>query len=114
MAGAGRDLEKELEAFLERHPGGWEHEDWKGLIAHLEREGYPIEDQDTLGLHLERLALGRSLEELGVSGVGPRRKDALVERFQTRWAFRRAGVDEIAALPSIPRALAERIAAARD
>jgi len=42
-------------------------------------------------------------------GVGPARKRALLRVFGTAKAVRNASVDEIAAVPGIPRALAETI-----
>ncbi len=46
-----------------------------------------------------------------VPGLGPKRVEALVERFETLWSARHAGVDELASVPGIPRSLAERVAA---
>jgi excinuclease ABC subunit C len=45
-------------------------------------------------------------------GVGPRRVEALGDHFGTLWALRHASVEEIAAVPGVPRALAERISSA--
>jgi NAD-dependent DNA ligase len=113
MSKVDRELRTELEGFLERHPGGWQHQDWTALLARLEHKGIEVEDADALGRQLEALRLERFLAGLGVAGLGPRRRTALAERFGTQWRFERASVDEIAALPTIPRALAERIAEAR-
>ena len=44
-----------------------------------------------------------------ISGVGPKRKAALLKAFGSVPAIRAASVDEIAAVPGIPRSLAERI-----
>jgi len=44
-----------------------------------------------------------------VPGVGPRRKAALLKHFGSVPAIREASVDEIAAVPGIPRAVAERV-----
>ncbi len=44
-----------------------------------------------------------------IRGVGPRRKQALLRRFGSLAALRQASVEEIAQVPGISRALAERI-----
>jgi excinuclease ABC subunit C len=41
--------------------------------------------------------------------VGPKRKKALIKRFGSLKELSRTSVEEIAALPEIPKALAERI-----
>jgi excinuclease UvrABC nuclease subunit len=44
-----------------------------------------------------------------VQGMGPRRVDAVVQRYDTLWSARRADVDEIATLPGMNRSLAEKV-----
>lgn len=58
--------------------------------------------------HLARKgALAASLE--AVPGIGPRRRQALMERFGSVEAIRKASVEEIASVPGITRGLAERV-----
>jgi hypothetical protein len=46
-------LGAELDRFVADHPGGWNHDDWLGLLGSLRERGYETSDQDTLGLALE-------------------------------------------------------------
>ena len=79
------------------------------LLAELRREGADVSDIDGLGLELERTRLGWELERRSVKGLGPKRSEALVDRFQTLWGLRQASVDDVAALPTISRSLAEKV-----
>jgi len=54
-----------------------------------------------------RTALRSALDD--IPGIGPRRRRELLRRFGSVEGIRRASVDEIAAVPGISRALAERI-----
>lgn len=105
--GSGRSAE--LSRFVDEHPEGWEHRDWLGLLDRLRDQGHDTADQDAVGAELERERLSRSLARL--PGVGPRRVQALATHFGTLWALRHTSADEIAAVPGVPRAVAERIAA---
>ncbi len=44
-----------------------------------------------------------------VPGLGPKRVEALVARYETLWSMRHADAGEVARIPGIPRALAERV-----
>jgi len=48
-------------------------------------------------------------ELAAISGIGPRRQQALLKRFGSVARIRDADIDEIAAVPGIPRSIAERI-----
>ncbi len=54
-----------------------------------------------------RRSLASVLDE--IPGIGPKRKKALIKAFGSVNKLKQAGVDEIAALPEIPRSLAARI-----
>ena len=55
----------------------------------------------------KRIALGSALD--GIPGIGPQRKRMLLDRFGTMEGVRAAPVEDLAALPGITKALAERI-----
>jgi excinuclease ABC subunit C len=44
-----------------------------------------------------------------VKGLGPKRSEAIVDRFETLWSLRHASVDEVAEVPTITRSLAEKV-----
>ncbi len=55
----------------------------------------------------KKLTFASSLDE--ITGIGPKKKQALVRRFGTVKAIREAEVDEIAAVPGMTRTLAVRV-----
>jgi hypothetical protein len=103
----GPDLASDLREFAGARPQGWGHDDWLSFLGYLKERGHETGDADSIGRRLERERIALALE--GVEGLGPRRLEALEERFGNLWHLRQASADEIAALPSISRALAQRI-----
>ena len=103
----GPDLREDLRAFVTARPAGWGHEDWLAFLDHLRARGHDTSDPGTIGLLLERERLAALLER--VQGMGPRRVQSVVDRFDTVWSTRQAGVDEIAALPWMNLSLAEKV-----
>jgi len=109
MTSQGRGLQDWLRAFVDSHPGGWDHNAWIGLLADLSRNGHDTSDSESIGRDLERERVRAVLEGSGVKGLGPKRRDALVAHFGSLWALRQASADEIAELPQVHRDLAEAI-----
>jgi hypothetical protein len=103
-------LKKELRVFLQEHPEGWSHDDWLRLLFHLSEAGYDTVDEDGIGLALERERLARSLDELGVKGLGPRRIEAVVEHFDTLWNLKAASPETVAETPGVPKTVARELA----
>ena len=103
-----------LHAFVETHPAGWNHEDWLGLLTDLDASGIDVSEPHGIGEELERTRLTWELKRHAVPGLGPKRTEALARRFGTVWALRHASVDEIARVPSMTRALAEKVRRALD
>ena len=103
----GPDLRADLRAFVQAQPSGWGHDDWIAFLDHLRGRGHDTSDSEAIGLALERERLAATLER--VQGMGPRRVQAVVERYDTLWSACRADVDEIAALPGMNRSLAEKV-----
>ncbi|HSU16358.1 helix-hairpin-helix domain-containing protein [Longimicrobium sp.] len=103
----GPDLRGDLRAFVTARPAGWGHDDWVAFLDHLRERGHDTTDPDAIGLLLERERLAALLER--VPGMGPRRIDAVVGRYDTIWSAHQAGVDDLAALPNMTRALAEKV-----
>lgn len=102
-------LRDDLRAFAAARPSGWGHDDWLVFLDALKERGHDTSEPDAIGRQLERERLAVVVAE--VPGLGPKRVEALVERFETLWSARHAGVDELASVPGIPRSLAERVAA---
>ena len=102
-------MKERLRAFVERHPEGWNHEEWMALLSDLQQEGADVGDPEQVGRALERTRLEMELARRPVKGLGPKRSDAIVARFGTLWRLRQASVDEVAEVPTITRTLAERV-----
>ncbi len=101
------NLRADLREFASNRPQGWNHDDWISFLDHLRGRGHDVSDSDEVGMSLERERLTVQLE--GVPGMGPRRVEALVNRFHTLYSLRHAEVDELAEVPGMNRALAERV-----
>lgn len=103
-------LKKELRGFLEEHPDGWSHDDWLRLLFHLSESGYDTVDEDGIGLALERERLTRTLADLEVKGLGPRRIQAVVDHFDTLWNLKDAPPEAITEVPGVPKTVARELA----
>lgn len=103
----GPDLREDLRAFVQAQPSGWGHDDWINFLDHLRERGHDTSDPEAVGLLLERERLAAVLER--VQGMGPRRVQAVVDRYETIWSAHHADVDEIATLPGMNRSLAEKV-----
>ena len=89
-------MTKHLRAFVEAHPDGWNHDEWLDLLRELGEAG---ED-------------AWELRRRAVPGLGPKRSEAIVERFGSVWRLRHASVEDVAGVPSINRDLAEKVVTA--
>jgi hypothetical protein len=98
-----------LRAFVETHPEGWNHADWLGLLAELKREGTDVSDLTAVGKQLERTRLAWELERRSVPGLGPKRRAAIADRFESLWALRHTSPEDLAKVPSVPLSLAEKV-----
>jgi hypothetical protein len=101
------DLRTELRSFAVARPSGWDHSDWMTFLEHLGGKGHDVSDAEGIGRQLERERLSVVLSQ--VQGLGPKRVDALVGRYETLWSLRHADADEIARLPGMNRAIAEKV-----
>jgi hypothetical protein len=102
-------ITRSLRDFVARHPAGWSHREWLGLLEDLGRAGTDTSDPDRIGAQLERERLKAVLEGMSLKGLGPKRRDILADRFGTLWALKQASLDEVAGLPSFHRSLAKAI-----
>lgn len=98
-----------LREFVEDHPDGWSHHDWLGLLAQLTDEGVDTSDPDHIGSTLERERMAAVLERAPVKGLGPKRREALAQRFGSVWQLQHATVEDITALPSFHKGLAQAL-----
>ncbi len=110
----GLDIRAEMRSFLDEHPDGWNHDDWTGFVHRLSHAGYDTRDTDALGRDLEAERLRRTLESRAIPGLGPRRRDAIVDEFGTLWELRHADVERIAAVKGVPRGVAVKVRSALD
>ncbi len=95
--------------FVSRHPDGWSHDEWLGLLAELGEAGVDTNDHETIGAALEHERLLVVLERASVKGLGPKRREAVAGRFGRLWDLKHASVEDIAALPSFHVGLAEAL-----
>lgn len=109
MAWDDKKFKARARDFVTRHPGGWSHDQWLGLLGELHDAGLETHDQGSIGGALEHERILVVLEDASVKGLGPKRREALAERFGRLWDLKHASVDEIAALPSFHRTLAEAV-----
>jgi hypothetical protein len=107
MAKTTNELDEALRAFVTEHPRGWNHREWEGLLDRLSARGVRVSDTDAIGIALEQTRLSATLESLRVRGLGPKRREAVVGRFRRMWDLQHATVDEVAAVPSVTRKVAE-------
>lgn len=107
MTAEKNGMKMQLADFVEAHPHGWGHADWEGLLGGLRTLGFDVGDTEAIGLELERERVRNRLNH--VSGMGPKRLEALTARFPRIWDLQRASVEDLAAIPSIPRSLAEKL-----
>lgn len=106
------DMNKQLTAFVEDHPDGWNHDQWLSLLADLRADGADVSDPAAIGEELEKLRLGATLRGCDVPGLGPKRIEAVVEEFGTLWRLRHAHAEDVAAIKTVPAAVAEKVVAA--
>ena len=102
-------MKERLQAFVEGHPEGWDHADWMALLEDLEASGADVGDATKVGRALEKTRLEWELSRRAVKGLGSKRSEALVDRFETLWSLRQASVDDVADVPTITRSLAEKV-----
>lgn len=100
-------LQADLRAFAIARPSGWNHEDWMAFLGHLGEKGHDVTDHQTIGARLERERLAVALE--AIQGLGPKRVQSLVDRFQTMWSMRHAEPADVATVAGMTRPLAERV-----
>ena len=102
-------MNEQLRTFVERHPEGWTHDEWLDLLAELARGETDVSEPSAVGHELEKTRLAWELDRRGVPGLGPKRRAAVVERFGSFWRLRGASVDDVVEIPTINRALAEKV-----
>jgi hypothetical protein len=102
-------MSAQLNAFVESHPTGWNHDEWLALLADLGDGGTDVSNPDAIGQELERTRVMWELKRRRVPGLGPKRVEAIAGRFGTLWELEHASVDEMARVPGMNRALAEKV-----
>jgi hypothetical protein len=107
QGGSGGGLRKDLRDFAAARPQGWSHDDWLVFLEGLKSRGYDVADRDAIGLALEKERLDLTLSK--TKGIGPQRRQTLVDRYGTLWNLRNADATEIASTARIPRTLAESL-----
>ena len=99
----------QLNAFVESHPTGWNHEEWLSLLADLGQEGTDVSNPDEIGQELEKTRVMFELRRREVPGLGRKRMEAIANRFGTIRELQNASLEEMARIPGMNRALADKI-----
>jgi hypothetical protein len=103
---------EELRNFVAEHEDGWSHGHWETLLRRLEEEGFDTAQPDAIGLVLERERILVALEDAGIPGLGPKRREAVADQFGNLWRLKQASVDDLSRMSRLPKALAEKVHAA--
>lgn len=109
MASEHNGFREQLRDFVNGHREGWTHHDWLGLLAQLTDAGADTSDPDAIGTELERQRVLAYLETLDVKGLGPKRREAVAERFFRIWDLQHASVEALAQVPSFTKTLAKAL-----
>jgi NAD-dependent DNA ligase len=98
-----------LRDFVVNHHKGWNHHEWLGLLAELTDTGFDTSDPDHIGMALERERVRQLLEGASVKGLGPKRREAVAERFATVWNLKHASVEDLKEIPTFHESLARAL-----
>jgi hypothetical protein len=98
-----------LKDFVLTHQQGWNHHEWLGLLAELTDAGFDTSDPDHIGMSLERERVRQFLEDAPVRGLGPKRREAVADRFATVWNLQHASVEDLKEIPSLHEKLAQEL-----
>ena len=109
MANQRNGFRDQLRTFVQAHPGGWNHHDWLALLAALTDAGVDTSEPDRIGLELEHERILTVLETVDIKGLGPKRREALADRFGRLLDLCHASPEEIAELPSFHMGLAAAV-----
>ena len=104
-----QQMSTQLSAFVESHPTGWNHDEWLTLLADLGQDGTDVSNPDAIGQELEKARVMWELKRRDVPGLGRKRLEAIASRFGTVSELNNASVEEMARVPGMNRALAEKI-----
>lgn len=105
-------MKNRLKDFVQDHPDGWDHQSWLSLLSALEDDGVDVSNAEEIGRTLEQTRLAVMLQAKKVSGLGPKRIQAVVDRFGTLWNLQHASAEEIAEIPTIHSDLADKVRSA--
>jgi hypothetical protein len=102
-------LSHHIQYFLVDHRDGWNHDDWLAFLHRLEEAGEDTSDPESIGAAMERAHLQTTLEHLDISGLGPKRIEALTNTYGSLGQLQRTASVHIADETRIPVALATRV-----
>lgn len=109
MTQQGNVLREELRSFVAEHRNGWTHGHWEMLLRQLSDSGFDTAQPDTIGMELERERVLFLLEDAGIRGLGPKRREAVAGEFGNLWTLKHASVAELSERSRLPKSLAEKV-----
>ena len=104
-------VSKDIQAFVQQHMDGWNHDEWMGFIHHLGEAGHDVSDLDGIGLALEQERLRCTLKTWGIKGLGPKRIEAITHSYASLENMRGTDGPGIADRTGLPKQIANEVAA---
>ena len=101
----------DIQAFVQQHMDGWNHDEWMGFIHQLGEAGHDTSDQDGIGLALEQERLRCNLKSWGIKGLGPKRIEAITFAYASLENMRGTDGAAIAERTGLPKQVASEVAA---
>ena len=103
-------VSEDIRSFVREHFHGWNHDEWMGFIHGLAHAGHDVSDPDGIGLALEQERLRSTLRSWGITGLGPKRIDAVARAYGSLQNLKGADGTAVAERAGLPKQVANEVA----